>query len=180
MQHTGIDITPMTNALLELFATLLLAAGTWAIGRLVRWLGLKNAAQATVNLDDALQKSVTYGLQQSQSLIKQNGWDSVDVHDQSLAKAVPYMIAHFPDALKGVGLDLSDTSKLQTTVGAALDRAFPASVTAVAASPATPPAVVPAAAVSAVPAPAVPALAVTAPAAPTAPTPARFVEIPNA
>ena len=171
--HTAIDITPVTNALLELFATLLLGAGTWAIGRFVQWLGLKNAAQATANLDDALQKSVTYGLQQSQGLIKQHGWDSVDVHDASLAKAVPYMIKHFPDALKGVGVDASDPTALQNTVAAALDRAFPASVTAAAASPATPPAVA---------SPAVVAPTVVAQAGPQtqSPVPARLVEVASA
>ena len=143
MHATAIDITPLINALLECAATLLVATGTWLIARLVRWLGLKNAAQATANLDDALSKSVTYGLQQSQVLIKQNGWDSVSVRNAALGTALPYMLAHFPDALKAVGLDLSDQSALQTTIGAALDRAFPQAATQAAASPATPPAVAP-------------------------------------
>ena len=66
---TSVNIDPIINALLQLAATVLLAAGTWAVSRLVTWLGLKNSAQATATLDDALQKAVTYGLQQSQGLI---------------------------------------------------------------------------------------------------------------
>ena len=117
---------------------MLLAAGTWGISRLVRWLGLKNAAQASANLDDALEKSVTYGLQQSQDIIKAQGWDHADVRNATLAKAAPYMIAHFPDALAAVGCDLSKPDALNACVTEALDRAFPQAVAVAAASPSTP------------------------------------------
>ena len=102
-----VDITPITSAIMQLVATLILGIGTWAISRLIQWLGLKNAAQATANLDDALQKGVTFGLQQTQELIKQKGWDNIEVHDEALGKALPYVMSRFPGALKAAGLDMS-------------------------------------------------------------------------
>ena len=129
---------PVINALLQLVASLLLAAGGWLIARPVHWLGLKNAAQATANLDDALQKAIAYGLQQVQDTIREKGWDHIDVRDRTLAIAPPYLITRFPDALRAVGgLDLSNRKAAEIAVSGALDRAFPQAADT--ASPATPP-----------------------------------------
>lgn len=136
------------NALLQLAGAAILAIGTWAIGRVVTLLGLKNSAQATANLDDALQKAVTYGLQQSKTLIMAKGWDSIEVRNQTLAAASTYMLTRFQDTLKATGTDMEAT-KLAATVTGALDRAFPAAVAIAAASPGTPPANAPAAQTSA-------------------------------
>ncbi len=143
MTLSELKLDPIIDVLLQLAATVLLAVGTWAISRFTMWLGLKNAAQATATLDDALQKAVTYGLQQSQELIKQKGWDHVDVRNATLAQAAPYMINHFPDALKNVGLDMSNPQAVQLAVMGALDRSFPHAAAIAAASPATPPATAP-------------------------------------
>ncbi len=80
----------------------------------------------TASLDDALQKSVTFGLQQSQDLIRQHGWDSVEVKNKALAAASVYAIARFPDTLKAVGLDMSDTAAVQTAVADRAGPCFPA------------------------------------------------------
>jgi len=143
MQATATDLSPVINVLLQLAATVLLAVGTWGISMIVRWLGLKNSAQATASLDDALQKSVTYGLQQSQALIRQKGWDHADVKSAALRQALPYMIKRFPDVLGSAGIDMSDQAALQATVTGALDRAFPHAAAVAASSPATPPATAP-------------------------------------
>jgi len=135
----SVDLTPITNVLLQLAGAVILGVGTWAIGRLLQWLGLKTSAQAMANLDDALGKAVTYGLQQSQDLIRQKGWDHADVRNATLAAAVPYLIKRFPDTLKAVGVDLSNEKATTEAVTGALDRAFPHAAATAAASPATPP-----------------------------------------
>src|SRR5689334_6275957 len=63
------DITWITTPLLQLLGTLILAIGTWAIKRLLDWLQLKISAQASANLDQALEKAVTFGIQQAQETI---------------------------------------------------------------------------------------------------------------
>ena len=136
---TALDFTPITNVLLQLASTLLLGFGSWGAARLIGLLGLKNAAQATANFDDALQKSVTFGLQQCQALIAQKGWDHLDVRNAALSAAMPYLIGHFPGALKAVGVDASNPQTLESLVKGALDRAFPQAAAAAADSPATPP-----------------------------------------
>jgi hypothetical protein len=143
MEAASIDISPIVNVLLQLAATVLLGFGTWGVTQLVQWLGLKNSAQATANLDDALEKAVTYGLQQSTALIKQKGWDDVEVRNATLAKAAPYLIDRFPDALRAVGVDMNDQAALQAKVMGALDRIYPHASAVAAASPGTPPATAP-------------------------------------
>lgn len=133
---------PLTNAIMQLLAAVILAVGTWAIGRLVTWLGLKNAAQATQALDDALGKAVTYGLQQSQQLIRDKGWDHPDVRSQVLKTAEPYLLTRFPDVLKAARIGSKGVNLPELVVGA-LDRAFPHAAAVAAASPATPPATAP-------------------------------------
>jgi hypothetical protein len=138
-----VDLTPIANVLLQLAGAAILGLGTWAISRLLQLLGLKTSAQAAANLDDALGKAVTYGLQQSQELIRQKGWDHVDVRNATLAAAAPYLIKRFPDTLKAVGVDFSNEKAVTDTVIGALDRAFPHAAARAAASPATPPATAP-------------------------------------
>jgi hypothetical protein len=136
---SSIDISPITNALLAVAGTALLAVGTWAVGRAARWMNLQSNATAVSAFDDALGKALAAGLQSSSALIAQKGWDHIDVKNATLAAAAPILVAKFPDALKGVGIDVSDPSQTAAKVTAALDRAFPAAVTKAAASPATPP-----------------------------------------
>lgn len=137
------DITPITQALTQVAAAAILALGTWAVGRIIQWLGLKNSAQATAAVDSALEKAVTYGLQQVQAQIAANGWDHPQVKNDALAKALPYMTAHFKDSLKAAGVPVGDQAKMDSIVSEALDRAFPSAVAAAASSPATPPATAP-------------------------------------
>jgi len=140
---TAIDLAPLTSTLMQLLATLIMGVGTWAVSRLVQWLGLRNAAQATAALDDVLQKAVTYGLQQTQDVIREKGWDHIEVRNQALAKAVPYLIERFPDTLRAVGVDLANRNAMTSSVTGALDRAFPHAAARAAASPATPPSTAP-------------------------------------
>ncbi len=143
MHTTTVILAPLINMLLQALAAVLLAAGTWAIARLMRWLGLQNATQATNAFDDALGKSITFALQQSQDLIRHKGWDDLEVRTTAIGRALPYMIERFPDVLKAVGVDMSDRNSVQKIVSGALDRAFAGAAMVAAASPATPPAPLP-------------------------------------
>lgn len=137
MQQLQLD--PIYTVLLQLAAALLLAVGTWATARFTRWLGLKNSAQITVALDSALQRSVTYGLQQTQDLIREKGWDSPLVRTNALSAALPYMTERFADTLKLAGVDMGKPDEITAMVHGALDRAFPSAALIAAASPTTPP-----------------------------------------
>ena len=130
---------PIITALLQLMAMLILGVGTWAIGRLVQWLGLRNSAQATANFDDALQKSVTYGLQQVQDQIRQHGWDNAEVKNRALAVALTYMNGRFGSTLKAAGVHGPSQAEIDAILAGALDRMFPHAAAVAAASPATPP-----------------------------------------
>jgi hypothetical protein len=134
----ALDLSPIISALLQLAATAILGAGSYAIPRIVRWLGLKESAQARAALDSALHKAVTYGLQQSQTLIKEKGWDHPEVRDAALAEAANYMTNRFADTLKAVGTDVAKPEAVDAVRGA-LERAFPGAAADAADSPATPP-----------------------------------------
>lgn len=135
----GISLTPIITTLLELAATVVFAVGSWGIARLTTWLNLKNADQINRNLEGALQKAVTYGLQQTQDRIRAEGWDSLNVKNEALATALPYMTDRFKDTLRLAGVNISDRAATERIVLGALDRIFPAAAAAAASSPATPP-----------------------------------------
>ena len=135
----SINLAPIITPLLELAATVVFAIGGWGITRLTTWLGLKNTDQINKNLESALQKAVTYGLQQTQTRIRAEGWDSLNVKNQALQSALPYMTERFQDTLRLAGVNTSDPDATKAAVLGALDRIFPAAAAAAAASPATPP-----------------------------------------
>lgn len=142
MIGTAVDITPITSAVVQILAAIILAMGTWAIGRAVQWLGLKNSQQISENLDKALEKAVTYGIQQAQEEIRIKGWDSIQVKNETLAHAMPYFIERFSDTLRAAGINPSG-EQINNLVKGALDRAYPQAVSKAAASPATPPVTAP-------------------------------------
>jgi len=135
----GVDVSPIVNIVLQLIAMVLLAFGAWAVARAASWLKINSNSAAVDAFDDALAKAIAAGLQSSTSVIAREGWDSVNVKNATLAAAAPILIAKFPDALKGVGLDPDNPAQISTLVDAALDRAFPEAAAKAAASPATPP-----------------------------------------
>ena len=133
------DFTTITTPLLQLLGTLLLGLGAWAIRRLLAWLGLKTSEQAAANLDQALGKAVTFGIQQAQASIKSMGWDDAQVRSQVLTAALPYMMERFADTIRSVGGDPTNGARIRE----ALDRAFPQAVMQAVASPGTPPVTAP-------------------------------------
>lgn len=135
---TSADLSPITDLLLQGAGAIVLGLAGWATQRLIAWLNLKVSAQQTAALDGALQKALTYGIQQAKTTIDAKGWDHVDVKNQVLGTALDTMVQKFPDALKGIGVDLADP-KVGPIVTAMLDRAFPAAATVAVASPVTPP-----------------------------------------
>ena len=98
-----------------------------------------NASQIA-QFDDALSKSITFGVTAAQSAIKAKGWDHIDVQNQVLGTALNYAVTNFPTALAGVGLSANtgDPHNLET-IKNALKRAFPDAMAKASASPATPP-----------------------------------------
>ncbi len=135
-------ITPVTDALLQLGGTAITALGTVAIAKLVQWLNIKNGDALRSSLDEVLNKAVTYGITQSQSLIKTNGWDDIQVRNTMLSHALPYLIDRFPDVLKASGLDPASPATA-TRMQDALLRAFPRAALTASSSPATPPTTAP-------------------------------------
>jgi hypothetical protein len=134
------------SVVLQLASLLLYGVGAWAINRFVAWLesktslvNQKNEAQITANFDDALHKSLIYGIQQCQAEISKKGWDDPNVKSATLASALNYISSHFPGYLKAIGIDPMDSNKMNTLVTGALDRAFPNAVDEASKSPATPP-----------------------------------------
>lgn len=139
---TDIHLSILTNALLQLVAALILALGSVGVARLTRWLGIKSNDAARAAFDDVLQKSVTYGLQQTQEMIRRKGWDDLEVKTTALGHAAPY-VERFPDVLKALKVDRIDRSEVQRLIEGALERAYPQAAAMAAVSPAAPPTTAP-------------------------------------
>lgn len=134
------------NMLANLTASLLFAVASWAVTRFVAWLETKtslvnqqNQAQITANFDDAVHKSIIFGLQQCQSQIANLGWADAQVKSSAISAALNYIGPHFPGYLKAIGIDPNDQGEISKFVSGALDRAFPNAVDEASRSPATPP-----------------------------------------
>jgi hypothetical protein len=136
----------ITSSMAQLAGAAILAVGTWAVTRFVAWLEKKtslvnqqNEALITANFDDALRKSLIYGLGRATAAIEASGWDDPQVKSQTLQTALAYIGPHFPGYLKAIGIDPNDQNQMNSMVGQALDRAFPNAVDEASKSPATPP-----------------------------------------
>jgi hypothetical protein len=143
---TTIDISQILTPLLQVICTALVAVLIWASERAIAWLNVKMSAahlevsaSQTAQFDDAIRKSMTFGLGQMHEKIQALGWDHPTVKSSAVALALDYATAHFPGALAAVGIDIKNPTATAAFVTAALNRSFPAVAKTVADSPATPP-----------------------------------------
>lgn len=139
------DITPLTNTLVQLLALVILSIGTafigWAANMLHTKWGLDISNSKVAAFDDQLDKAITFGVTQFEAEIKAKGWDDPTVKDKVLGLALSSIVTKAPGILNNMGLstDLTD-DKNRDIIMTALMRALPASFAKAAASPATPPA----------------------------------------
>ena len=134
------DLSPIEQPIIALAGVVVTAAAGWLAQRVAAYLGIKKNDAAMQSFDAALTRAVQAGASGAQGLIKQKGWDHVDVKNAVIAAAAPIAIARFAPALASIGLDPSDPHGATTAyVTAELNRVFPTAMTGVAASPVTPP-----------------------------------------
>lgn len=134
-----INIEPVITAALQCVGIALIALLSWLSVWAKQYFKNKAAGLMIDQVDDALNKSLTVGLQSADYMIRTRGWDDVAVKNHTIATAANYMIANFPDKVKAMGLDPTNAGTVTKLVDGALNRAFPNAVTVAAASPATPP-----------------------------------------
>jgi hypothetical protein len=143
-----VDISPITDAAVQLVGALVLAIGGIAITflslKVNTWLGVKISAGNQAAFNAALSQSVTFGITQAEGAIKAHGWDDPTVKNVVLAAAATAITTKFPDALAAVGItgDLNSPANV-ALVQEALQRALPAAALTASASPSTPPAPTP-------------------------------------
>jgi len=137
----NVDLTSVVQAVLGLCAVAITIFGGIALQALAKRFNLQISAGQIAAFDDALAKSLSYGVTAADTQIKAKGWDHPDVKNAVVASALTYAVAKFPAALHDIGLSANiDDPKNAQTITEALRRALPAAMTAAAASPATPPA----------------------------------------
>jgi|ERR1041385_2358644 hypothetical protein len=136
----NVDLTPIIQAVLGLAAIAITTLGTLAVKRLADWLGVQANSAAVTQLDAALTRAVHAGASEAQDLIREKGWDHVDVKNAIVASGARIVIDKFAPALKSVGLDPADPNGATTKyLTEELSRIFPTAIAPVAASPVTPP-----------------------------------------
>lgn len=137
---TAVDLAPLLQALVSLAVVAIGSLGGWAIQRLAKKLGVDRNATAMAAFDAALERAIRAGAGQMTDLIRDRGWDHVEVKNAILAAAANYAVARAGPALKAVGLDPADPGGATSAyLAAELDRLFPTAIAPVAASPVTPP-----------------------------------------
>ena len=91
-----IDFAPLIDIAIQIAAAIVLVVGTWAAGRLVGWLGLKQDAEVRNYLNSALYMAIEYGRTRAREFGVKG---KVETQNKTVAEAVNYLIAAVPDAL---------------------------------------------------------------------------------
>lgn len=99
----NVDFTPIVQTVIAIAAAVLTYAGTWALARLGKLLGLKANDELAVSLDAALHHAIDYAVEKA----KQAGKDlsSVPVRNQIAHDAAMYIIPKIPDLMEKLKLD---------------------------------------------------------------------------
>ncbi len=136
------DLSGVQAQLLQTLAIVVLGVLV-AIGRLVlKKLNISLTDDQKSELEDVASKSLTWGITQSEALIKAKGWDHIAVKNAVVAAAIGYAIEKFPDAMKRSGIDTSNPAAAAEKLSGVMNRVLPNAVAQAADSPATPPATV--------------------------------------
>lgn len=135
-----IDLTQIEQQLLQIIAIIILTILGFIGKRILAWMGIKLSDAGKAELEDAVGKSLTYGLAKSTDLIKAKGWDHADVKNKTIQEGLAYVLAKFPDAMARAGIDSNNPVEVFQKLSGLMERKFPEAVTLAAASPATPPA----------------------------------------
>lgn len=107
-----VDFAPFLTVLIQIFAAVLLAVGSWAVKKFADRLGLDQDDRMRVYLQDALANAVKYGKQQATTKIAQSGVSKVEIDNQIAADAARYVIESTPDAVKKLKLTEDNIKKL--------------------------------------------------------------------
>lgn len=115
-----LDLSPILNTGIQILAAVLLAAGSWAIGRLVQKLKLDGDASVRAYLETALQVGISAAAARAKAAGASLAHPTV--RSQAVADVVNYVTPKVPDALARFGIT---PDHLASMVTARLDAAFP-------------------------------------------------------
>lgn len=102
------DLSTLEADFLQGLAGLVLMFLLYLMQRGSAWLKIKLSDAQKAEMEDVAAKALTWGVTQSETLIKAKGWDHAEVQNAVVAAATRYAVTKFPDAIKRTGLDLSN------------------------------------------------------------------------
>lgn len=109
-QHT-VDVTPVTDELQPILLTMLSGIAVWAGKMLLTFLHLQNNAMARATVDQGMQKALGAATTILRQRLAGKTW-TVDAHSAFLKEAGDFAVAHFPDALKAIGITFTKDGSL--------------------------------------------------------------------
>lgn len=116
-----------------------------ALWKVAAYFGIKATAEDQAKLDDEAKVALTQAFVAAGPLIKEKGWDHIDVHNKVVADALNFMLQRNPDRstkiAKSAGVDnptVPSMAKDEAVTQSLLAR-LPDAASQAAASPATPP-----------------------------------------
>ena len=110
--NTTIDLMALIEPAVGIVAATALAAGTWAINRAAKWLGLKADDEFRNSLDQALFNGVQAGRNAILSATRESDFASVEVRDQWARETAGYVLRRVPDAVRHFRLSETDIHDL--------------------------------------------------------------------
>jgi hypothetical protein len=134
------DISGLTNELLQGLGVVALAMLLLAGKMLVQWMGLKLTADQANALDTVASNALDWAISHASDEIATKGWDHPAVKSSILAAALTYAQDNAAGGLKRAGIDTSTRLASAEALAPVLQRSFADAMGRAAASPATPPA----------------------------------------
>lgn len=101
-----VDVSPVTDPLLDLLGVALVALATWALHRVQKWMkartGIEIDQSTRLYLEDAMKRGIAYARTRVAENIE--GKTQVDIENEIAAAAVAYLVGKVPDALLHFGI----------------------------------------------------------------------------
>lgn len=112
METTILDLTQFAPFVLEILAGVLLGVLIWAGKKLANKLGVDADNEIRQYFTQAIQSSIAFGKEKAKEKLDSTDWSSVEVKNETLAKATEYLNKHVPDAIKKFKLSEEEVKEL--------------------------------------------------------------------
>lgn len=136
------DLGQIELQVLQIVGVVVGAAILWLLKRALAWVGIRLSVEKQAALGSAVDKMMTLGVTQADSVIRADGWDHVNTKNAVINAAMSGLETKFSGTLLTAGINPNNPADRMKLTDM-MSRMWPDVAARLAASPATPPAPLP-------------------------------------